>query len=76
MIGRSKKSTFKYIRDKVWKKLNSWSGMSLSKAGREVLIKAVIQTIPIYAMSIFQIPETLVDEPERMMNFFLVGFQR
>lgn len=30
MIGRNRKSTFKYIRDRVWKKLNSWSGRVLS----------------------------------------------
>lgn len=34
MIGRSKKSVFNYIKDKVWRKINSWSGKSLSKADR------------------------------------------
>ncbi|XP_039686063.1 uncharacterized protein [Medicago truncatula] len=32
MIGRSKKATFTFIKDRVWKKINSWS----SKSGREV----------------------------------------
>ncbi|XP_045822393.1 uncharacterized protein LOC123915300 [Trifolium pratense] len=40
MIGRSKKSIFSFIKDRVWKKINSWSSKTLSKAGREVLIKS------------------------------------
>lgn len=39
MIGRRKKATFIYIKDRVWNIINSWSGMSLSRGGCEVLIK-------------------------------------
>ena len=39
LIGRSKKATFNFIKDRIWKKINSWSSKCLSKAGREVLIK-------------------------------------
>ncbi|GAU10142.1 hypothetical protein TSUD_420060, partial [Trifolium subterraneum] len=46
LIGRSKKSTFNFIKDRIWKKINSWSSKCLSKAGREVLIKSVLQSIP------------------------------
>ncbi|XP_045793851.1 uncharacterized protein LOC123888736 [Trifolium pratense] len=34
MVGRSKKETFTYIKDCVWKRINSWRGRPLSKAGR------------------------------------------
>jgi len=70
MIGRSKKSTFSFIKDRIWKKINSWSSKSLSKVGREVLIKFVLQSIPPYFMSLFTLPVFLCDEIERMMNFF------
>ncbi|XP_058763304.1 uncharacterized protein LOC131636711 [Vicia villosa] len=30
MIDRSRKATFKYIKDRVWQKINSWSSRSLS----------------------------------------------
>jgi hypothetical protein len=73
MIGRSKKNTFNYIKDRVWKKINSWSSKSLSKAGREVLIKSVLQSIPTYLMSLFTIPSSLCDEIEKMMNSFWWG---
>jgi hypothetical protein len=46
MVGRSKKSTFAYIKDRIWRKINS-------KAGKEVMIKSVLQAIPSYVMSIY-----------------------
>ncbi|XP_058783747.1 uncharacterized protein LOC131658475 [Vicia villosa] len=76
MIGRSRKDTFKYIKDRVWKKINSWSSRSLSQAGRETLIKSVLQAIPSYIMSIFLLPSSLSDEIEKMMNSFWWGHNR
>jgi len=65
MIGRDRKATFVYIKDPVWQKINSWSCKCLSKAGREVMIKSVLQEIPSYVMSIFQLPTTLLDSIEK-----------
>ncbi|CAJ2655005.1 unnamed protein product [Trifolium pratense] len=73
MVGRSKKETFNYIKDRVWRKINSWSSKCLSKAGREVLIKSVLQAIPSYVMSIFLILGSLIDAIEKMMNSFWWG---
>jgi hypothetical protein len=70
MIGRDRNATFAYIKDRVWQKINSWSSKCLSKAGREIMIKAVLQSIPSYIMSIFQLPTTLINTIERMMNSF------
>lgn len=70
VIGRNKKSTFNYLKDRMWQKINSWSGRSLSKGGREVLIKAALQAIPAYCMSIYLIPPSLCDEIEEMRNSF------
>jgi hypothetical protein len=41
VFGRSKKVIFSFIKDRVWKKLKGWKERCLSKAGKEVLIKAV-----------------------------------
>ncbi|GAU43489.1 hypothetical protein TSUD_91990 [Trifolium subterraneum] len=51
MVGRSKKAIFSYIKDRIWKKINSWRGRALSKAGKEVMIKSVLQAIPAYVMT-------------------------
>jgi hypothetical protein len=70
MIGRSKKATFKFIKDKIWKKINSWSSRHLSQAGREVMIKSILQSIPTYVMSIFILPRTLTEDIEKMPNSY------
>ncbi|XP_024632688.1 uncharacterized mitochondrial protein AtMg00310-like [Medicago truncatula] len=70
VVGRDRNATFSYIKDRVWKKINSWSSKCLSKAGREVMIKSVRQAILLYVMSIFQLSSTLIDTIEKMMNSF------
>jgi hypothetical protein len=59
MIGRNKKAIFGYLKDRMWRKIQGWSGKHLSKAGREVLVKSVAQAIPAYCMSTILLPETL-----------------
>ncbi|XP_058748658.1 uncharacterized protein LOC131621615 [Vicia villosa] len=76
MIGRNRKATFKFIKDKIWKKINSWSSQSLPQAGRETLIKSVLQSILEYIMSIFLFPSSLSDEIEKMLNSFWWGHKR
>ncbi|CAJ2636114.1 unnamed protein product [Trifolium pratense] len=76
MVGRSRKATFRFIKDRIWKKINSWSSRCLSQAGREIMIKSVLQSIPSYIMSIFLIPSSLCDEIEKMMNSFWWGHNK
>ena len=42
LVGRAKKQSFIYIKERVWKKLQGWKEKLLSQAGREVLIKSII----------------------------------
>jgi len=53
MIGRDRTATFAFIKDRVWQKIKSWSGKCISKEGREVMIKFVLQAIPSYVMYYF-----------------------
>ena len=70
-MGRSKEKTFSYLKDRVWKRIQGWKEKLLSRAGKEILIKAVAQAIPSYAMSCFDLTKTLCDAISAMI--FLVG---
>ncbi|PNX55279.1 hypothetical protein L195_g048906, partial [Trifolium pratense] len=59
--------------DRVWKRINSWRGRPLSKAGKEIMIKSVLQAIPSYVMSVFHIADTTVNDIEKMLNSFWWG---
>ncbi|CAN6556372.1 unnamed protein product [Malus baccata var. baccata] len=54
--GRSKKQGLAYVKGRIVEKLQGWKNSTLSKAGKEVLIKAVVQAIPAYPMNIFKFP--------------------
>ncbi|XP_015068823.1 uncharacterized protein LOC107013425 [Solanum pennellii] len=71
VIGRSKKSVFAYIHDRVIAKINNWKCTSLSRVGREVLLKTVVQSIPTYVMNMFVLPSNICEPVERAMNGFL-----
>ena len=73
ILGRSKKRAFNEIKDRIWKRLQGWKENLLSQAGREILIKAVVQAIPIYAMCCFKIPAGLCNEIFSMANQFWWG---
>jgi len=73
MIGRSKHATFKFRKDHIRNKINSWSSRCLLHAGREVLIKYVLQSIPSYVMSVFLLSGSLINEIEKMLNSFWWG---
>ena len=75
-VGSSKKRIFQVIQDRVWKKLKGWKGQCLSQAGREILIKAVAQSIPTYAMQCFRLPKSILDGMERMCRSFFWGQQK
>ena len=72
-MGRNKRASFNDMKDKLSKKLAGWKGKLLSKASKEVLIKAVAQAIPTYTMSCFKIPDSLCDELTSMIRQFWVG---
>jgi hypothetical protein len=70
-VGRSRNQAFHFIKEKVWNKLNNWKINFLSQAGKEILLKAVIQAIPTYCMCIFQLPISLCKNINGMMQIFL-----
>ena len=66
-MGRSKVQTFNYLKERVWKRIQGWKEKLLSRAGKDVLIKAIAQAIPTYAMSCFDLRKTLCDDISTMI---------
>ncbi|XP_074271258.1 uncharacterized protein LOC141595186 [Silene latifolia] len=75
VLGRSKKVLTDILRDKLSKRLNGWRGKILSRAGREVLIKAVANSLPTYVMSIFKIPVNFCEELRSLISRFWWGHE-
>ena len=73
LVGKGKKESFNYIKEKVWRKLQGWEAKLLSQAGREVLLKTIIQAIPTYTMGCFKLPVSLCNEIESLIKKFWWG---
>ncbi|KAL1548779.1 hypothetical protein AAHA92_16968 [Salvia divinorum] len=71
--GRATYATFRYIIDKVRRRLNGWSAASLSMAGRVTLAKAVLSAIPNYCMQAVMLPANVIDEIEKLIRRFVWG---
>lgn len=69
-IGRNKRLVFSYIEEKVSQRITGWHKKFLSKAGKEILLKTVAQALPIYAMSVFLLSDSLCSSIQRCMNKF------
>ena len=74
-VGRQKKACFNQIKERIWKKMQGWKERLLSQAGKEVMIKAVIQSIPTYSMNVFRLPLGLIKDIEAMIRKFWWGHQ-
>lgn len=70
VVGRSTHSTFLFIKEMVWQKIQNWKNVFLSKVGKEIMIKTVIQAISTYSMSVFRIPRKLCEELVALMARF------
>ncbi|XP_059436298.1 uncharacterized mitochondrial protein AtMg00310-like [Corylus avellana] len=73
LVGKSRIKALTGILDKAWKQLQDWILKLLSQAGREIMLKAVIQAIPTYCMSVFRLPKTLCGKINSLMQKFWWG---
>jgi hypothetical protein len=74
-VGNSSNGAFKYLKDRVWKRVQGWMEQSLSLGGKEVLIKAVAQAIPTYSMSCFRLPRGLCQHIDGLLRSFWWGIK-
>jgi hypothetical protein len=60
-LGASKAKEFAYLKERVWQCIQGWKERLLSKSRKEILIKAIAQAIPTYAMSCFDLTKAICD---------------
>lgn len=69
-VGASRSGAFGYLKDRIWQKIMRWKEKMLSKAGKEIMIKAVAQAIPTFAMGCFDLTKGLCDKISAMIAKF------
>ncbi|GJR83393.1 RNA-directed DNA polymerase, eukaryota [Tanacetum coccineum] len=60
---------------KLTKRLSKWKLKTLSIGGRLTLLKSVLGSTPIYNMSIFKVPKTVLNKMENLRRNFFNGIQ-
>ena len=73
IVGKNRRASLNYIKDRVWNKLQRWKEKLLSQAKKEVLLKAVVQAIPTFAMGCFKLPVGLCRDIEMFIWKFWWG---
>lgn len=75
--GRNKCNSLSWIEERVKEKLEGWKETLLNQAGKEVLIKAIVQAIPSFAMAIVHFPKTFCNSLHSMVaNFWWKGHRK
>jgi hypothetical protein len=64
-------SNWNNLIDKLKKRISSWGENWLSLAGRIVLIKSVLESVPIYQNSFLLAPSTTIKQMEALQRSFL-----
>lgn len=54
VVGQSRREAFTSLKDRVWQQIQGYEEKLLSQAGKEVLVKSVLQAISTYAMGYFR----------------------
>ena len=74
-VGRAKKQSFSYIRERIRHKIQGWKEPLLLQEGREVLIKVVLQSMPTFTMACFKLPKSLCKDIKSLIRKFWWGYK-
>lgn len=67
-IAQSRSKVFAYLKERIWSRMQGWKEKLLSRAGKEIMIKAVAQAIPTFAMGCFDITKDMCDQISSMIG--------
>jgi len=71
--GRTSRTHFQCLLDRVSKRLVGWKTQCLSLAGRATLIHSTVSTIPAYVMQTTRLPRSVCDEIDKTVRRFFWG---
>jgi hypothetical protein len=63
-------SFWESIIDRIKAKLSGWKSKDLSLGGRLVLLKSVLSSLPVYALSFFKAPTVIISSIYSLFRFF------
>jgi len=66
-----KAASWQKIIEKVQTRLKAWKSNCLSRAGRLILIKSVLNSLPLYYLSLFKVPKKVANDIVRLQRKFL-----
>jgi hypothetical protein len=70
MVGLDKTESFIYLLERIIERIQGWKEKFLSMGGKEILLKKIIQAIPVFAMAVFKIPKQLCKDINDAMASF------
>jgi hypothetical protein len=73
MVGLDKSESFVYLLERIIQRLKSWKEKLLSMGVKEILLKAIIQVIPVFAMEFFKLPMSLCKGINDLITTFWWG---
>jgi hypothetical protein len=62
LVGIDRSDCFQHLVERVCQRICGWNEKLLSMGGKEILLKAIAQAIPAYAMSVFNLPKQICKE--------------
>jgi ribonuclease HI len=74
--GRLKRGTFQPLEQRFLKRMVAWKEKDLSAAGKEILIKAVAQSLPNYIMSFFRLTDGLCEDLMKAIRAYWWGSEK
>lgn len=73
MVGVDRSDSFMHLLERTMSRLKIWKEKFLSFEGKEILVEAVIQSIPVFAMYVLNTPKKLCKEMTDAMAEFWRG---
>jgi hypothetical protein len=73
IVGMDRSDCFQFLVDRVYNRKNEWMEIFLSAGGKEVLLKAIAQAMPTYAVSVLKISKQICKGTMGVMSKYWWG---